>query len=1206
MEIHMCDISYSVSREEVIRKIASILHAPPYTGLLPHRINFHIHLIKDKHGTKRHCGSGFLTVPYPNIGEQFLQDYDDSGIPPKHCILAQRRIKFSRARGKLRTDVVESLKRRPYLDPKAAEEKQEREAFIKTASDISIEAVQFGWECRDSIFSIEWEERPPDCAALRFDSERREIRIDIPHSSHSYIIAFRFSQINTISAHTYLSTEKILYFTLFTPPSFEEENHQWLLLPWEEASPDKRQRLTHLPFGDHIRVVPYTSLTLRLVCKSHADLNRFRELGRKAQLHSIRDYEIQIDRRGLFSASNVDRLSKWLRHFNWIVSFQIEAVTRSLFVDIQEMLELMPNIQEIISKHGKFYASSILRQFAARVKLLYWSPEEEQDASIFETFKIAEEEFAKSYKAPPLQPSDSSLFEALHVIVTPTTMFLEGPFPERSNRVIRTYDKEHQESFLRVSFNDEGRFQYRFDREIDGPAFIRAHVGKLLLEGLTIAGRTFKFLAYSQSALKEHAVWFVKPFRDRTHGKVTAASIIASLGSFDNLESDPKLMYCPARYAARLSQAFTATDASITVEVEEIINIEDICTEDKKWCFTDGVGTISKEMARDIWKTDKVIRRRARRVREMPRAYQVRFMGSKGVLSVDYKLSGRAVCLRPSMIKFEAPELRQIELAHTFDRPGPYFLNRPLIMLLEGLGVSYDVFKKYQDKAVEETHRSTESLEQFARMLDCHGLGTSYRLTSVLLGMAKLGMDNLDHDIFYENMLEYAINHVLRALKNHARIPIDKGYTLVGVADVHKYLKPGEIFACVKPIDGSRKYLEGPVLISRSPTNHPGDVQVATAIGRPPEGTCFFAEPLTNTVVFSVLGDRPLPSCLAGGDLDGDTYNLLPLKDVPDFRPTRTHPPGEYASAPRKTLERKCDMTDVAEFIMEYINSDVLGIIAINWMIIADQSDEGIFDPDCLTLSGLHSDAVDYPKSGQPVALTAIPRLKFKVKPDWSAPETVNPDFANYYQSDRAIGQLFRRIELPEIRRGSRSHKRPKREQTLDELSDAIDELELDDDHDNPLFLAVKLHISQFINEQERDEDLIQYTAQIFSRYKLELQSICAAHTLSTWSVLTEEEAIIGTIAQKCSQRRKRSDLISKLREQTDILVRGVREELEGDEDAPLEDFLRKAWLAWRLSIAERKIFGAQSFGWLALGAIFEALKRMEEEAMEEARSRGY
>jgi RNA-dependent RNA polymerase len=58
--------------------------------------------------------------------------------------------------------------------------------------------------------------------------------------------------------------------------------------------------------------------------------------------------------------------------------------------------------------------------------------------------------------------------------------------------------------------------------------------------------------------------------------------------------------------------------------------------------------------------------------------------------------------------------------------------------------------------------------------------------------------------------------------------------------------------------------------------------------------------------------------------------------------------------------------------------SQVLGLVAINWLIIADQSNESVFDKDCMTLAQLHSDAVDYPKSSTPVPLDKIPRLKFK------------------------------------------------------------------------------------------------------------------------------------------------------------------------------------------------------------------------------------
>ena len=46
---------------------------------------------------------------------------------------------------------------------------------------------------------------------------------------------------------------------------------------------------------------------------------------------------------------------------------------------------------------------------------------------------------------------------------------------------------------------------------------------------------------------------------------MTAARIVSGLGTFHNLAFDKNLIYCLARYAVRLSQAFTATD---TVKVE--------------------------------------------------------------------------------------------------------------------------------------------------------------------------------------------------------------------------------------------------------------------------------------------------------------------------------------------------------------------------------------------------------------------------------------------------------------------------------------------------------------------------------------------------------------------------------------------------------------------------------------------------------------
>src|SRR6266581_8657844 len=89
-------------------------------------------------------------------------------------------------------------------------------------------------------------------------------------------------------------------------------------------------------------------------------------------------------------------------------------------------------------------------------------------------------------------------------------------------------------------------------------------------------------------------------------------------------------------------------------------------------------------------------------------------------------------------------------------------------------------------------------------------------------------------------------------------------------------------------------------------------------------------------------------------------------------------------------------------------------MVAINWLMIADL--HGIFYEDCIKLCQIHSDAVDFAKSGTPVSITTVPKPRSDRKPDWNAPETVDLDDAiGFYQSPKAIGQLFRAIDLPEV-----------------------------------------------------------------------------------------------------------------------------------------------------------------------------------------------
>jgi RNA-dependent RNA polymerase len=87
---------------------------------------------------------------------------------------------------------------------------------------------------------------------------------------------------------------------------------------------------------------------------------------------------------------------------------------------------------------------------------------------------------------------------------------------------------------------------------------------------------------------------------------------------------------------------------------------------------------------------------------------------------------------------------------------------------------------------------------------------------------------------------------------------------------------------------------------------------------------------------------------------------------------------------------------------------------------------------------------------------------------------------------------------------------------------------------------------------------------------------------------------VSGTPVAKCSQPRKRRDLMARMRDLTDQLVRSVRDELAGDDES-LYGALERAWLAWNLSLRKGDAFGAVSFGWVALGGILEAIKGIEE-----------
>lgn len=78
---------------------------------------------------------------------------------------------------------------------------------------------------------------------------------------------------------------------------------------------------------------------------------------------------------------------------------------------------------------------------------------------------------------------------------------------------------------------------------------------------------------------------------------INADYIRTNLGDFEKVKRQP------ARYGARMAQAFTATDPSIVLKEEEIELIPDVekVYRNELCCFTDGVGKISLSMTKRVW-----------------------------------------------------------------------------------------------------------------------------------------------------------------------------------------------------------------------------------------------------------------------------------------------------------------------------------------------------------------------------------------------------------------------------------------------------------------------------------------------------------------------------------------------------------------------------------------------------------------------------
>lgn len=493
-----------------------------------------------------------------------------------------------------------------------------------------------------------------------------------------------------------------------------------------------------------------------------------------------------------------------------------------------------------------------------------------------------------------------------------------------------------------------------------------------------------------------------------------AQTVIKGLGDFSKLRA-------PAKYAARIGQAFSDTPGgAVDLSATQVVQINDI--ERNGHCFSDGCGTMSPGLARKVWGTYK---RNCQ-----PTLFQIRYAGAKGMVSLDERLQGDMLCIRPSMLKFHSLH-NQLEICSAARRALPFYLNRQIVKLLEDLGVPGDGFHSLQAKAVTEIRAAASPPVLAAAFLDRKDVGKECNLSWMIERLSEISIDSRD-DYFLQNALEHTMLAELRTMKHKARIPIENGYTLYGIMDETRTLLENQIFCRV---DGKVK--TGRVAITRSPALHPGDIQWAVAVDVARDSPLMAID---CCVVFSQFGDRDLPSKLSGGDLDGDLFNVI---FETTLLPSVTYTPAAYKRAVPIDLYRQMESKDITDWFIKFMKNDNLARTAILHVQLADRYPEGTLHPDCLRLAELHSTAVDFQKTGIEVEMSQMPKPT-KARPHFMAPDprllrdsdkltgfednefvesdeedgpdaAMNPDGGKarilYYHSDKILGQLYDRID---------------------------------------------------------------------------------------------------------------------------------------------------------------------------------------------------
>ncbi|GFS65766.1 RNA-dependent RNA polymerase 1 [Trichonephila inaurata madagascariensis] len=677
-----------------------------------------------------------------------------------------------------------------------------------------------------------------------------------------------------------------------------------------------------------------------------------------------------------------NNISSYIDQFNCEYAWRV-LISKSHFVFHQLKLNSQKN-SNCIWNLMKDLSSCASKNPSAVVKTLFYLSSMVDKGIIFTFHTTFLNKFNYFCNFVELNTLPKGMCYVRRVIITPSRVIFLPPYEHFDNRIIRKFGIEYM---LRISIQDDNfeKLTYAVQYNSKRDQIMEEVVVKILTNGLSVGSRHYEFLACSSSQLREHGLWMYAPDMNGN----TAASIRQWMGDFSPIKN-------VAKYMARMGQCLSTTEEGVQVCLgsNNEIFLKDIKSRNKKYIFSDGIGCVSESLANEV----RVALMKNRGLDEsndtcyQPSAFQIRYKGCKGMVVENPMLPGRVIGIRPSMNKFNCKTSDLLEIVKT-SAPRKLFLNKHLITILEQMGIQKETFLNLQSVMMLNLLHSLMNESQATSLLI-----KTIRVDFPFQDLQEAGI-SFTNEPFFRSLLLSVFKSLAANLCSSMRIAIPEKYgrNMLAVLDETRTLKYGEVFVQYSVSttcpNSPLKVLKGPVVVTKNPSLHPGDVRKLTAVD------VKALHHIKDCIVFPQQGKRPHPDEMAGSDLDGDECVVLWHEDL-IFN--ENYPPMDYPTYEEKSNLNNIGLNDMVDFFCHYIKNDCIGSFAHAHLMWADKSENGIFSKKCMNIAKQYPYVLDFAKHG------TTKYLKKSERPDQY------PDFmqkglsANTYYSKRALGSLYR------------------------------------------------------------------------------------------------------------------------------------------------------------------------------------------------------